>query len=46
MVIFHVYVRSRLCNFKIRGCKKEIQNLEDQLGGVAECGDIPFNHAA
>ena len=25
---------------------KEIENLEDQLGGVAECGDIPFYHKA
>ena len=24
--------------------KKEIERLEDRLGGVADCGDIPFNH--
>lgn len=24
--------------------KKEIEGLEDRLGGVADCGDIPFNH--
>ena len=22
----------------------KIEDLEDKLGGVAECGDIPFNH--
>ncbi len=26
--------------------QQEIKNLADQLGGVAECGDIPFNHKA
>lgn len=31
---------------RLEAAKKEIQNLEDQLGGVAECGDIPFNHKA
>ena len=31
---------------KLESAKKEIENLEDQLGGIAECGDIPFNHKA
>ena len=26
--------------------QKEVEELEDKLGGIAECGDIPFNHKA
>ena len=31
---------------RLEAAQKEIENLEDQLGGIAECGDIPFNHKA
>jgi hypothetical protein len=26
--------------------EKEIKELEDEIGGLADCGDIPFNHKA
>lgn len=29
---------------KIEEQEGKIEDLEDKLGGVAECGDIPFNH--
>jgi len=29
---------------EIQKQKDQIQDLEDVLGGVADCGDIPFNH--
>tara|TARA_B100001063_G_scaffold236732_1_gene256837 strand:- start:45 stop:845 length:801 start_codon:yes stop_codon:yes gene_type:complete len=29
---------------KLEEQKTEIEGLEDRLGGVADCGDIPFNH--
>ena len=29
---------------KLEAQQKEIEGLEDRLGGVADCGDIPFNH--
>ena len=46
LLFFH-----RLCKLdqdcailKLEDQKKEIKGLEDRLGGVADCGDIPFNH--
>jgi len=29
---------------RLEAAQKEIENLEDRLGGIADCGDIPFNH--
>jgi hypothetical protein len=29
---------------KLEAQQEEIKGLEDRLGGVADCGDIPFNH--
>lgn len=29
---------------KLESQQDEIKGLEDRLGGVADCGDIPFNH--
>lgn len=47
---FQLFIH-RLCKLdqdcaiiKLEEAQKEIQGLEDRLGGVADCGDIPFNH--
>ena len=29
---------------RLEAQQQEIEGLEDRLGGVADCGDIPFNH--
>ena len=31
---------------EIQAKKDEIKELEDEIGGLADCGDIPFNHKA
>ena len=31
---------------EIQSKKDEIKELEDEIGGLADCGDIPFNHKA
>ena len=31
---------------EIEAKQSEIKNLEDEIGGLADCGDIPFNHKA
>lgn len=31
---------------EIQSKETEIKNLEDKIGGLADCGDIPFNHKA
>lgn len=31
---------------RLEAQQQEIEGLEDQLGGVASCGDLPFNHKA
>ncbi|MDC0215582.1 SH3 domain-containing protein [Candidatus Pelagibacter sp.] len=31
---------------EIQSKETEIKNLEDEIGGLADCGDIPFNHKA
>jgi len=29
---------------RLEAAQKEIENLEDRLGGIADCGGLPFNH--
>ena len=31
---------------EIKDKESEIKSLEDEIGGLADCGDIPFNHKA
>ena len=31
---------------EIQAKEEEIKELEDEIGGLADCGDIPFNHKA